>query len=244
MEKTSILQDIDKTLIVQERDCRIARCKNEVNDIPAKKEAITKNIDRYHNALNIAKDTSKIKQAEIHKLDVEIEASRQQIAKLREQQFQIKSNNEYKALDHEIAHVEKAIKKLEDREIEIMEEVEQAKTNTARLQSELEQGESTINQELQQLEMRRKNLESEINQIKADREKLAGEIDQTFLTHYNRVMTNKQDVALVRLENGSCGGCHMKLPAHVAHDVRKALFIVTCNFCGRILYSKPSYFKK
>lgn len=234
-----MLQDIDKTLIVQERDCRIARCQSEFDDIPVKKETIIKNIDRYHNVLNTEKDISKTKQVEINKLDVEIETNRQQITKLREQQFQIKSNNEYKALDNEIAHIEKAIKTLEDREIEIMEEVEQMKTNTARLQSELEHEESNINQELQQLDQRRENLKSEINQIKADREKLADEIDQTFLTHYNRVMTNKKDAALVRLENGSCGGCHMKMPAHVAHDIRKAESIVTCSFCGRILYSKP-----
>lgn len=239
MEKRSAPENIKKILILQERDRGIARCVNELAEIAPQKQASEATINQYRESAETTKETLKTIQASIHKLEVENETCRQQIAKLREQQFQIKSNNEYKALDHEIANIQETIKGLEDREIELLEEVDQAQADLKRGTSELEQKETKIKLELEQFEKQRKNLESEIDQIRNDRERLTSGIDEDWLNRYNRIMENKKDIALVTLENGACGGCHMKLPAYIRQDVRKADSIVSCSFCGRMLYFMP-----
>ena len=46
----------------------------------------------------------------------------------------------------------------------------------------------------------------------------------------------RKDRALVALEDGVCGGCHMQLPPYVVHATKKHSSIVLCEYCGRILY--------
>ncbi|MFC1461816.1 zinc ribbon domain-containing protein, partial [Verrucomicrobiota bacterium] len=224
-------------LVVQERDRRIARCLNEFNNIPVRQKAIETNTSQRREAWETAKDTLKTKQASIHQLDVEIEAERGQVTKLREQQFQIKSNDEYKALNHEIAHIQEKIKELEDREIELLEDIETAEADVASIESELGAEEISVKQEVQELEKRRRVLESEIDEIKKDRDMLSSDIEPDWLSRYNRIMENRKDFALVGMDkNSTCGSCHMKLPPQMMHDVRKGDTMVSCTYCSRLLY--------
>ena len=229
-------ETIRKILVVQERDQEIARCAKELADIPVQKQTMNATIDKHQSRLDTAKEELKAKQVSIHKIEIETATFQEQIAKFREQQFQIKSNKEYKALEHEIVLVNEKIKDIEDREIELMEDVDNAKADVSKASSEIEQKEANIKFEIQQLDTRKKNLESEIEQLKSKRDKLASEIDKTWLNRYNRIIENKKDVALVAIENSACSGCHMKLPPQVIHNTKKADSVILCNFCGRILY--------
>ncbi|MDO9543104.1 MAG: C4-type zinc ribbon domain-containing protein, partial [Kiritimatiellia bacterium] len=220
----------------QERDCRIARCRRELNDIPNRKQNITAGLDQHKTALENAKTTIKTRLVAVKQLEVEIETLRQQIAKLREQQFQIKSNEEFKVLNREIAVFQEKIRNLEDRAIEFMETVEQARQEENGRKAELAKAEVSMHGELQQFDARFKNLETEVQAIESDRQNLAVGIPEDWLSRYNRVMENRKDVALVRVEKNACGGCHMKLPPHVIQDIKRADAIITCSFCGRLLY--------
>ena len=236
MDRQTVLDIIDKLLIIQERDCRIARCRRELNDIPNLKQNITVKLDQHKMALKNAKTTIKTQLVAVKQREVEIEALRQQIAKLREQQFKIKSNEEFKILNREIAVLQEKIRGLEDREIELMETVEQARLEDDGLKTELAKAEGAVNGEFQRFDERLKNLEAEVQQLLLDRQDLVVGIPEDWLSRYNRIMENRKDVALVSVEKNTCGGCHMKLPPHVLQDIKRADAIITCSFCGRLLY--------
>ena len=236
MDRQIVRDIIDKLLIIQERDCRIARCRRELNDIPNLKQNIAVKLDQHKMALKNAKTTIKTRLVAVKQREVEIETLRQQIAKLREQQFQIKSNEEFKVLNREIAVLQEKIRSLEDREIELMETVEQARLEDDGLKAELAKAEGAVNGEFQRFDERLKNLEAEVQQLLLDRQDLVVGIPEDWLSRYNRVMENRKDVALVSVEKNTCGGCHMKLPPHVLQDIKRADAIITCSFCGRLLY--------
>ena len=236
MDRQTVLDIIDKLLIIQERDCRIARCRRELNDIPNLKQNIAVKLDQHKMALKNAKTTIKTQLVAVKQREVEIETLRQQIAKLREQQFKIKSNEEFKILNREIAVLQEKIRGLEDREIELMETVEQARLEDDGLKAELAKAEGAVNGEFQRFDERLKNLEAEVQQLLLDRQDLVVGIPEDWLSRYNRVMENRKDVALVSVKKNTCGGCHMKLPPHVLQDIKRADAIITCSFCGRLLY--------
>jgi len=236
MDKQTVLGIIDKLLVIQERDCRIARCQQELNDIPSLKQNIETKLNQHKAALEKAKTTIKTRLVAVKQREVEIETIRQQIAKLREQQFQIKSNEEFKVLNREIAVLQEKIRGLEDLEIELMETVEQAQQEENGLKVESAKAEGTVQGEFQQLDERWKNLETEVRQLQLDRQGLVVGISEDWLSRYNRVMENRKDVALVSVDSNACGGCHMKLPPQVLQDIKRANAIITCSFCGRLLY--------
>ena len=236
MDKQTVLGIIDKLLIIQERDCHIARCQRELNDIPNLKQNIETKLDQHKTALAKAKVTIKTRLVAVKQSEVEIETIRQQMAKLREQQFQIKSNEEFKVLNREIAVLQEKIRGLEDHAIELMETVERAQQEENGLKVESARTEGAVHGEFQQLDERRKNLEAEVQQLQLDRQGLVAGISEDWLTRYNRIMENRKDVALVSVDRNACGGCHMKLPLHVLQDIKRADAIITCSFCGRLLY--------
>ncbi|MBU4198741.1 MAG: hypothetical protein KKE37_06735 [Verrucomicrobia bacterium] len=236
MEKQAVLETIDNLLIIQERDNRIAQCQRELNSIPIRQKETETWITQAREALDQSKEALKVKQASIKQLELDIESCRQQIIKFREQQYQIKSNVEFRALNNEIAHVQEKIRGLEDREIVLMEQTEQAQAEVARRKSDVETDEVRIREQLQNLEKRREVLEQDIQQIQKDRSGLVTGVNPAWLSRYNHVMDHKKDMALVSIENNACGQCHMTLPPQVIHDTRKSEAIVTCSFCGRILY--------
>ena len=236
MEKQAVLETIDNLLIIQERDNQIAQCQRELNSIPIRKKETETWITQAREALDQAKEALKAKQTAIKQLELEIESCRQQIVKFREQQYQIKSNVEFKALNNEIAHVQEKIRGLEDREIALMEQMEQAQAEITRRKADVEKDEDRIQEQLQNLEKRHTIIEQDIQRIQQDRNGLVTTVDPDWLSRYDYIMDHKKDVALVSIENNACGQCHMNLPPQVIHDTRKAEKIITCSFCGRILY--------
>jgi uncharacterized protein len=63
----------------------------------------------------------------------------------------------------------------------------------------------------------------------------AGIQNRSWLQAYERIFTRK-DAALVPVEDGVCGGCHMTLPPSVVHQARRRNAAVACVYCGRLLY--------
>lgn len=236
MNDNNINQVIEKLLVIQEKDVRIMRCQREINEIPRKGKEIENEADRVRELVQKAKNDSNVHKSAVKKAELEIEAVRQKIAKLREQQFQIKSNDEFKMLNSEIAHLANDIKKTEETELACMEQVENSQRDEKTASQELARIEGTIKERLQELGERKASLEQEVSRLKAERELVSKDVAGDKLAAYNRIMENKKDLALVAAENSTCSGCHMHLQAQVICDLKKGAGLNTCSFCGRILY--------
>jgi len=236
MNENNISETIDKLLIIQERDVRMMRCQREIDQIPLQCKKIEGEIGQIQESVQNAKNNAKTHQSEVKKVELEIDSLRQKIAKLREQQYQIKSNEEFKVLNNEISLFNSEIKKIEDKEMAFMELVEEAQQMENKAQKDLAAMQTTIESRLLALNERKTNLEAEVLKVKADRDNIAKDIGTAMLAVYNRIFENKGDQALVAAENSNCAGCHMHLPAHVICEIKKKKGLVTCSFCGRILY--------
>jgi hypothetical protein len=236
MNENNISEIIDKLLIIQERDVRIMRYQREIDQIPLQSKKIEGEIAQVQALVQNAKNNSKTQQSEVKKIELEIDSFRQKIAKLREQQYQIKSNEEFKVLNNEISLFNGEIKKMEDKEMAFMELVEKAQQMENKAQKDLAAMQATIQSRLLALSERKNNLDAEVLKVKSDRDNIAKDVGKDMLAVYNRIFENKCDQALVAAENSTCAGCHMHLPPHVICEIKKRKGLVTCSFCGRILY--------
>jgi len=78
-------------------------------------------------------------------------------------------------------------------------------------------------------------VQEDLNALIEKRAKMAGDVNPALLARYERVFANKGDFAVVRVENGHCRGCNMKLPPQVVNDAINPAKLVACNYCGRML---------
>ena len=51
-----------------------------------------------------------------------------------------------------------------------------------------------------------------------------------------KILQNKQGLAVVPVQVSSCGGCFMNVPAQVINEMKKHENLVFCEMCARILY--------
>src|SRR6185295_19211600 len=98
----TMLEAIEKLLILQDRDRKIRRVRGELAHIdPERQQMRAKGADA-QKALDAAKERVKQLESDRKNLELEVEAKKQLISKYANQQFQTRKNEEYRALQHEI----------------------------------------------------------------------------------------------------------------------------------------------
>jgi uncharacterized protein len=231
-----MLEILEKLLVVQDRDRRIAQLKSEATRIPAEITAAEQRVKAEAARLESAKNELKHIEAERKKLEIDAESKRAQILKYRTQLNLIKSNTEYQALLKEIAKSEADIRQIEDVELDIMERLEKLQPALKEEQTLLKEVTAKGETEKADLQKRIKLIEQELTQLREERAALIGAVDSDVLTRYERLLRSKGDLAIVPIKHGNCGGCHLNIPPQVAHDAKTGEELTSCSYCGRILY--------
>src|ERR1700757_3551246 len=111
-----MLEAIEKLLILQDRDQHILRVKNELAHVEPERQMLNAKAPGTQASLEAAKNRGRQIESDRKKLELEVEAKKQQIEKYSLQQFQTKNNEEYRALAHEIETCKAIIFKLEDQQ--------------------------------------------------------------------------------------------------------------------------------
>ena len=228
--------ELAQLLTLQERDQRIRAFQTELNAIPEETRLKEKQIADSAARLDKAKTRMKEIEVERKKLEVDAQAKRDAIAKYRGQQFQTRKNEEFAALGHEIQAAEKSIVGIEDRELELMEEVEGLKPVIAEAERQHTEEKSKLDGQIAELARKAENIKSRVDELTAGRPALADGLDEDLVEQYQRLFKSKGGTAIVELDHEVCTGCHMKVTAQAAIAVKSDKAIVHCPNCGRILH--------
>jgi predicted nucleic acid-binding Zn-ribbon protein len=227
---------IEKLLILQDRDRKIRRVKEELAHIEPERQMLRSKVSGAQTRLDAAKLRVKQAESDRKRLELDVEAKKQQIEKYANQQLQTRKNEEYRALAHEIETCKGDIQKIEDKEIELMEQAETAQKDVAVYTKESDQARKLVDEQIAKLAERETNLKKEFAELQSNREELAAAVDEGTRSRYERLVKSKGENVVVGVQHGVCGGCHMKLPPQILVACKARQEIVTCTNCGRILY--------
>lgn len=150
----------------------------------------------------------------------------------------VKANDAYKALVTEIENSKNSKLKIEDELLDLMESEEKLSKNVKKLLSELTSAEKEFSEKKTLLEKDLNKQKENIAKFTEERNPKLNSLSNNIADKYENVRKNKKGLAVVVIENDSCGGCHRNLPVHVIDEVMKGKNIVVCNNCLRILYQK------
>jgi hypothetical protein len=227
---------IEKLLILQDRDRRIQRLQAELNEVPRQRDAMRQMDQSAREILEAARKRVNELESQRKQLDLEVQGKKDQVERYANQQLQTRKNEEYRALAHEIETCKAAITRIEDQEIDLMEQGEAAQKEVQRAAAAAAEARKLADSEVGALEERAANLSRELKEIEADREALAEAVEESVRDRYERLFHSKGQNVVVGVHKGVCGGCHMKLPAQQLVSCKAAEEIITCTNCGRILY--------
>ncbi len=230
-----MLPEIEKLLVIQDRDRKIRTLKQELKMSPLESKDLEEKLAAGQKQLEAVKLKAKEIEVERKKLEVEVQAKRDTINKYQTQKFQTRKNEEFQALNNEITRYEGEIRTIEDRELELMESGEQTKATIATTDKETQASKVQIERQLADIAAKTNALAAQLKDLEAERAALAAGVDEDLLDTFNRLFVNKTE-AVVPLEHDVCMGCHMKITTQTVVRVKGGKEIVHCEQCGRILY--------
>jgi len=146
----------------------------------------------------------------------------------------ITNPKELSGLQHEVESFKNKRNSLEEKALEIMEQVEAATSELAGLRLKLYEVEKNWRQQQQQLSDTIEELKIALSRLKKEQQQALTGIDDETVDCY-RKLRQKRGKAVARMEQGICRGCGISLSTAELQRV-KGDRIIMCNNCGRILF--------
>src|ERR1043166_1038595 len=117
-----MLPDIVSAVRLQEVDNRLADLSKEIASLPKHIVEIEKKLESHQRKLEADRAALTANQKDRKKLEGDIQIQEQKISKLKDQMLEAKTNEQYRAFQHEIDFCQREIRKSEDRILELMSE--------------------------------------------------------------------------------------------------------------------------
>lgn len=232
-----VLEDL---LSIQDLDQKIRRYRQDFESAPQRKQQLRDMTRHREEAFRQAEADLNKNLSAVKQFELDVESLRDRITRYRTQQNEVKTNDEYRTLEHEIFATEKQIRGLEDQELTLMEQTETARIAVAHARQAMKDAQATAERDCEALDRRIAAEQGDMRQLETRRAEMASAMDEAWRARYERMFQRKHDAVIVTAEGGVCGGCHMQLPPQVAHEARTAITtgqLPSCTSCGRLLYN-------
>jgi predicted nucleic acid-binding Zn-ribbon protein len=221
----------------------LQNCDNRIMDIQVRKEKGPLRIQEIKEVLNemdkrLEEEIEQLEESKRERRQVErdIEDIENRIGKSNEKLTNIKSNKEYQAALKEIDGLGAKKSLMEDKVIDIMEEIEMLEkenitTNAERdkLEEEFEEARDEMLEEL-------KALDQDLVKLEKERERFSRDIDSDLLKIYDRIRKYRRGVAISPVIKGICQACHMGIPPQKFNELIRGEEMMNCPNCMRIIY--------
>lgn len=227
---------LDKLLVLQERDSKRLALEQQLKSVPRELEAIEGRIAAEKAAIETAKTEWRELETKKKQLEMEIGSAEEKVARYKTQQSQVRKNDEYQALTHEIDTAQSGIGTLEEQEIGIMLSIDEARKRFTAAETELKQNITGHEARIRTLRERETNLQVEAKAAQDTVTAARGVVPAPQLKIYDRIASKPGHPVCVPVSAGRCGGCHLKVSANVEMEARKQEEVTTCDQCGRVVY--------
>lgn len=233
-------ETITRLLELQDKDLRLANLQKQVRSVPAEQAKVEAELAADEQLWEAAKAGVQAVEKQMKSLEMEGGSAQAKRVDLLGKSAQIKKNEEYKAMLHEVEQVQKNIAGIDDQQLALMEKLEAAKAVRAKVEKERALVKARIDAARADLQTRASNCQAQLDKVKAERDAIAALVPPDALRLYSRLMaksisTGKFRNAVGPLLKDTCGSCHLKTTPAVRQNVLRGQ-LANCEHCGVILY--------
>ncbi|MDA0348648.1 MAG: C4-type zinc ribbon domain-containing protein [Verrucomicrobia bacterium] len=231
-----INQQIEKLLILQDRDQVVRRLQDQLESIPTGIQTLESEMEADTKALEDSKAKLQHLEVQRNELDLEVKSAQDKILKYKNQQLLVKKNEEYQALTHEIELTEKKILVWEEEEIGLMLEIDEESNEFSRRESVFDSAMTNIRNEISTLEAKKIEVQAQLTVATTKMADAKTSIAAGYLSAYERLGSRIRLPVVVPINIQNCGGCHLRVSNETLEQSRKGEELTTCDNCGRVVY--------
>lgn len=228
--------DLKQLIRLQAIDLSIQEIQTRVDKFSGISKALDEKLKSALAGVESAKEKIKSNLANRKKFEVEVGVVEAKISKYREQMLGVKSNVEYKGLQHEIEYAQNSIRKTEDEILNMMGDFETLQVSVKTAEAQLKQDQQLVTDERRELEKVHNQDVSAMESYLKERQDIAKTITEDVLVRYDRVCKARGGIAVSKAIDYLCEICQVRMRPQVFQEIRKNEQLITCDACSRILY--------
>ena len=233
------MQKILQSLLeLQSVDVRLTDVRGRLAKFPKRLAEVDSRVAEAKAAVDASKAAQLATIKDRKKYELDVEQWKEKVKKYRDQTSQVKTNEAYRALQHEVQMAEEEISKAEDRLLEQMVASEEYDRRIKASERTLKEVEEIARNERSKIEADKAAAEKDLAEFNSERGRAVAEIPENLLDHYDRIVRKHNGVALAEVRGEKCSACGMIVRPHVIQEMRRSgsQEMFHCETCTRILY--------
>ena len=224
-------------LLLHSRDRREKSLTKELANLPGILNDLERKIVVEKESIAIATQELKGMETLNNSLETEIASIGEQVARQKNKQLEVKKNEEYQALENEIASLLTTQSEKEDEQIAVLLQIDDARETARIAEEKISLRVVDLEKQRSELLEREKELKQDIQAIAVEISASRSEVETPMLEVYDRtkkILTNPPYVAPI--QDQKCSGCNLRVSNDVISSVLVEQKITQCDQCGRIVY--------
>lgn len=231
-----IQESLDILKQAQEIDGQVYRLRQEIESIPEALDELAHAFEA--EKIQMAQLDTRLKEAQLRQKQKEGELNEKEvlIRKYDSQLMSVKTNKEYSALQQEIASLKADCSIIEDKILQVLDEVEGVQKEVREERDRLSRLEKESQEKKAEWTAREESLKAELAVLLKKRQEIVAQAPPETRDLYERIIEKKKGLALVSVEGEACGACRMEIRPQLLNELKLKESLVVCENCSRILY--------
>lgn len=228
--------EISVLLGIQKLDQRIGELTREIDNLPKHVASIKARLAAHRQALERTQAILAENGKERRHLESQVGDQKQKIAKLQDQMNGARTNEQFRAFQHEIQFCKDAVDQFEERILENMEQAETLQSNVSQAVADLKVEEAKVANDVEVATARIEADKQERARKESDRNSAVTQVSSSTMQVYERIRTSRGP-AIAPIIDERCGACHVRVRPKFLQDLRHLTDgVFTCESCGVIVF--------
>jgi uncharacterized protein len=150
-----------------------------------------------------------------------------------------KTNDQYRAFQHEIDFCQQEIRRHEDRILELMGESEPLEKAVKAAEADLATEKKHVEGEKAKARERTAADQKELDTLIAERKTVIAQMTPKIASEYERIRKGRAGVAIAEVVGGRCSKCNMQVRPQFLQELKRGDSVMICESCKRMLYWNP-----
>lgn len=236
MAAQNVKEIIHKLVSMQKIDEELFAFRREIRQKPEELAELKAGFDE--KKLTLSKLETRVRELELLRKakELDLKVKEQDILKADTSLMALKSNREYQARLFEIENMKADKSVIESEVLKQMDESDKVAKQVEAEKLIVAAEEKKYLAEKEKVDAVIAKLTEESSGLEVRRREVMVAVDKVSLALYERIVENRDGVAIVPIVNNACGGCFMHLPDQVINKIKKYDELVRCEVCARLQY--------
>jgi predicted nucleic acid-binding Zn-ribbon protein len=231
--------DLERLIALQKLDSTADTMRKKLAAEPEHEAALETRLEAARQRVADAKEKVAANKNARAALEKDVAVQQGRLSKFRETAMAVKTNQEYHAVQHEIAFAQTEIKKIEDSILERMMESDELAAALKTAEGQLTAEQKAVAADRQAVTAAHGEMQAALERITGERTALVAGLDKQVLATFEAVARKRNGIAMSEARGGVCTICHVRLRPQVFNTVLRNDSILQCDHCNRILFYVP-----